>query len=233
MAEQLSNDSKAERASEETFRPEQSKAACSTRLLEEINNHTFAGSGFIDASAGPSSKCLPCLNLVDGQNEKNRNTEGVKKNLDRPPYDEELYSIGKKSEPGDSSPDAACSPEKSEEELNRKAKDIANSLEHGRGNFGTKEEQAQLLKEMKEAEESGQLQLLIAKINEQLARTNSGLNINFKIENHQDKILPELNPYTSWKHVTLNLNAESGYTLDTMNFDGKPVHHEGKYRSRF
>jgi hypothetical protein len=123
-------------------------------------------------------------------------------------------------------------PSLTEKGLDDLGKDIADKLSDGRWKFGTPEEKQKLESALKDAEANGQLKVLVAKINLELAKNGSDLHLDLKTQHEQDKFWPELDPFTSWNHYDVNLTAEEGTVLDNINFDGTQTYHPGHYDDR-
>jgi hypothetical protein len=132
-------------------------------------------------------------------------------------------------EPRDGGDNRINRPPLNEKELDDLSKDIADKLGDGRWKFGTPAEKEELQNQLKAAEERGELKLLVAKINEELARKGSDLHLDLKTTLEQDKFWPELSAFTSWKHHEVNLAADDGTVLDKLSFNGKEKYHPARY----
>lgn len=128
------------------------------------------------------------------------------------------------------SPDKPYRPDRppmGEKEMTELSRDIADKISEGKGTFGSPEEKQQLMKQLTDAEERGDLKLLIAKINEELALKGSDLHIDFKATHEQSDYWPELNPFNSWNRYNISLTADNGDVMDSLRFKGKVTYHPG------
>lgn len=79
------------------------------------------------------------------------------------------------------------------------------------------------------AAENGQFSELIDKINGELKKAGSDLQLDYETKRQQDKALPELSPYSSWDAYKVSARDASGQVKAETNFNADHKNHPGPW----
>lgn len=112
----------------------------------------------------------------------------------------------------------------SAQELSELTKDIADRLARG-DKLGSA--QGEINKSMQRAAESGQLEEMVQRINEELRKQGSDKSLSLNKEHRQSLALPCDSPYDSWTQHTVSMKDKTGKEVDSTNFSANRKHHPG------
>lgn len=111
-------------------------------------------------------------------------------------------------------------------EMDGTTREIADQLIKNSG--FDKRSEGDIQKLLSRAADNGQLELVIDKINALLRQSGSDLSLSYTDRHQQDKTLPELSAFNSWREYTLNVN-KGNEVKSSLTFDANHVHHPGMY----